>query len=133
MVLAIFGATASGKSALALALARRIPCEIVNVDAMQVYAGIETLTNQPLAGERAAVPHHLVGYLPLSETSSVGAHTPRAHAAVDAIAARGATPLVVGGTGLYLRAALTDLALPPAVPAARRAHWEQFYDELGAR
>ncbi len=132
MVVAIFGATAAGKSALALALARRVRCEIVNVDAMQVYAGVETLTNQPSADERAEVPHHLVGYLPVTEASSVGSHTPRAHAAVDAVAERGATPLVVGGTGLYLRAALTDLALPPAVPAARRAHWERFYDERGS-
>lgn len=131
MVVAIFGATASGKSALALALARRVACEIVSVDAMQVYAGVETLTNQPSAAEREQVPHHLVGYLQLSEASSVGAYAPRAHAAIDAIAERGATPLVVGGTGLYLRAALTDLALPPAVPAAERARWEAFYDERG--
>ena len=131
MVVAIFGATASGKSALALALARRTACEIVSVDSMQVYAGVETLTNQPGAADREQVPHHLVGYLPLTAPSSVGAHTPRAHAAIDAIAERGATPLVVGGTGLYLRAALTDLALPPAVPAAERARWEAFYDERG--
>jgi tRNA dimethylallyltransferase len=131
MVVAIFGATASGKSALALALARRSACEIVSVDSMQVYAGVETLTNQPSAADREQVPHHLVGYLPLTESSSVGAHTPRAHAAIDAIAARAGTPLVVGGTGLYLRAALTDLALPPAVPAAERARWEAFYDERG--
>ena len=77
------------------------------------------------------MPHHLVGYLPLTETSSVGAHTPRAHAAIDAIAERGALPLVVGGTGLYLRAALTDLGLPPAVTSAERARWERFYDERG--
>src|SRR4051794_21643964 len=115
MVIGIFGATASGKSALARALARRVPCEIVSVDSMQVYAGVETLTNQPSASERAQVPHHLVGYLSLTESSSVGAHTPRAHAAIDEIAERGALPLAVGGTGLYLRAALTDLALPPAV------------------
>ena len=131
MVVAIFGATASGKSALALALARRTACEIVSVDSMQVYAGVETLTNQPSAAEREQVPHHLVGYLPLTESSSVGAHAPRAHAAIDAIAGRGATPLVVGGTGLYLRAALTDLAFPPAVPAAERARWGAFYDERG--
>jgi tRNA dimethylallyltransferase len=132
MVVGIFGATASGKSALALALARRVPCEIVSVDAMQVYAGVETLTNQPSPAERAEVPHHLVGYLPLTAASSVGSHTPRAHACIDEIAGRGATPLVVGGTGLYLRAALTELALPPAVPAAHRARWERFYDERGA-
>src|SRR5690349_6063004 len=100
MVVGIFGATAAGKSALALALARRTPCEIVSVDAMQVYAGVETLTNQPGAEERNAVPHHLVGYLPLTAASSVGLHAPRAHEAIDAAAERGATPLVVGGTGL---------------------------------
>jgi tRNA dimethylallyltransferase len=131
MVVGIFGATASGKSALALALARRVPCEIVSVDSMQVYAGAETLTNQPSAAERAEVPHHLVGYLPLSEASSVGAHTPLAQAAIDAVAERGAVPLVVGGTGLYLRAALADLSLPPAVSAAGRRRWERFYDERG--
>jgi|tagenome__1003787_1003787.scaffolds.fasta_scaffold20646649_2 tRNA dimethylallyltransferase len=131
MVVAIFGATASGKSAVALALASRTTAEIVSVDAMQVYAGVETLTNQPSAADREQVPHHLVGYLPLTATSSVGAHTPLAHAAIDSAAARGATPLVVGGTGLYLRAALTDLALPPAVSASERARWEAFYDERG--
>jgi len=132
MVIGIFGATASGKSALALALARRVPCEVVSVDAMQVYAGVETLTNQPSAAERAEVPHHLVGFLPLTETSSVGAHAPLAHAAIDAAAERGALPLVVGGTGLYLRAALAELDLPPAVGVAERARWERFYDERGA-
>ena len=132
MVIGIFGATASGKSALALALARRVPSEIVSVDAMQVYAGVETLTNQPSAAERAEVPHHLVGFLPLTETSSVGAHAPLAHAAIDAAAERGALPLVVGGTGLYLRAALAELDLPPAVGVAERTRWERFYDERGA-
>jgi tRNA dimethylallyltransferase len=132
MIVGIFGATASGKSELALALARRVTCEIVSVDAMQVYAGVETLTNQPSAAERAQVPHHLVGYLPLTAASSVGSHTPLAHASIDAAAARGALPLVVGGTGLYLRAALAELALPPSVPAADRARWERFYDERGA-
>jgi tRNA dimethylallyltransferase len=132
MVVGIFGATASGKSALALALARRLPCEIVSVDAMQVYAGVETLTNQPSPAERAEVPHHLVGYLPLTQPSSVGAHAPLAHAAIDAAAARGALPLVVGGTGLYLRAALAELDLPPAVEPTQRARWERFYDQRGA-
>jgi tRNA dimethylallyltransferase len=132
MVVAIFGATASGKSALALALARRVRSEIVSVDAMQVYAGVETLTNQPTAAERAEVPHHLVGYLPLTAASSVGAHAPLAQAAIDDAAVRGALPLVVGGTGLYLRAALAELELPPSVPPAERARWERFYEERGA-
>ncbi|HET6171439.1 MAG TPA: tRNA (adenosine(37)-N6)-dimethylallyltransferase MiaA [Gaiellales bacterium] len=132
MVVGIFGATASGKSALALALARRVPCEIVSVDAMQVYAGVETLTNQPTAAERAEVAHHLVGYLPLTAASSVGAHAPLAQDAIDAAARREALPLVVGGTGLYLRAALAELALPPSVPPVERERWERFYDERGA-
>ena len=110
------------------------PARSCSVDSMQVYAGVETLTNQPSAAERAEVPHHLVGYLPLTETSSVGAHAPLAHAAIDAVAERGATPLVVGGTGLYLRAALTDLGAAAAPCRPReRAHWERFYDERGAR
>src|SRR6476660_3630002 len=132
MVVGIFGATASGKSELALALARRVPCEMVSVDAMQVYAGVERLTNQPGADERAEVPHHLVGYLPLTESSSVGAHAPFAHAAIDAAAGRGALPLVVGGTGLYLRAALADLALPPPVHATDRARGGGVYDDCGS-
>ena len=93
---------------------------------MQVYAGVETLTNQPSAAERAAVPHHLVGYLPLDGSRARSARTRRSRTRPSTRAAeRGALPLVVGGTGLYLRAALADLALPPPVPAAERARWER--------
>jgi tRNA dimethylallyltransferase len=124
-VLAIFGPTASGKSAVAEAVAERIPAEIVSADAMQVYRGLPVLTNQPTR------PIHLVAVWDLDHEASVGAYAQLAHAAIDAIRAAGRTPLVVGGTGLYLRAALADLDLPPAPPAGLRDRYERLYDRLG--
>ena len=124
-VLAIFGPTASGKSAVAEALAERIDAEIVSADAMQAYRGLPILTNQP---ER---PTRLVGIWPLDHEGSVGEYQRLAHAAVDEILAAGRVPVVVGGTGLYLRAALAELELPPAPPAGTRARWERLYDEEG--
>ena len=105
-VIAIFGPTASGKSAVAEELARRIPAELVSADAMQVYRGLPVLTNQSEA--------RLVGIWGLDHEASLGEYQELAHAAVDEILAAGRTPVVVGGTGLYLRAALADLELPPA-------------------
>jgi tRNA dimethylallyltransferase len=125
IVLAIFGPTASGKTAVAEALADRIPAEIVSADSMQVYAGLPILTNQP---ER---PTRLVGIWALGHEASVGEYQALAHAAIDEILAAGRTPVVVGGTGLYLRAALADLDLPPAPAAGARRRWESFYDENG--
>ena len=107
-VLAIFGPTASGKSAVAEEVARLIPAELVSADAMQVYRGLPILTNQSEA--------RLVGYLGLDEEGSVADYQRLAHAAVDEILAAGRTPVVVGGTGLYLRAAL---GRPRAAAAAR--------------
>jgi tRNA dimethylallyltransferase len=124
-VLAIFGPTASGKSAVAEALAERIDAEIVSADAMQAYRGLPILTNQP---ER---PTRLVGIWPLDHEGSVGEYQRLAHAAVDEILAARRVPIVAGGTGLYLRAALADLELPPAPPAGTRARWERLYDEEG--
>jgi tRNA dimethylallyltransferase len=124
-VLAVFGPTASGKSAVAEAVAARIPAEIVSADAMQVYRGLSVLTNQP------ARPTHLVGVWDLKHEASVAEYAQLAHAAVDAILAAGRTPLVVGGTGLYLRAALADLDLPPAPPPGLRDRVEHLYDRLG--
>jgi tRNA dimethylallyltransferase len=122
-VLAIFGPTASGKSAVAEEVARLIPAELVSADAMQVYRGLPILTNQSAA--------RLVGYLSLDEEGSVADYQRRAHAAVDEILAAGRTPVVVGGTGLYLRAALADLELPPPPARAARERLESLYDELG--
>jgi tRNA dimethylallyltransferase len=123
-VLAIFGPTASGKTAVAEALVERIPAELVSADSMQVYRGLPILTNQ--------APGRLVGVWPLEHEASVGEYQALAHVAIDEILASGSTPIVVGGTGLYLRAALADLALPPAPAAGERERWERFYDDQGA-
>jgi tRNA dimethylallyltransferase len=124
-VLAIFGPTASGKTAVAEAVAERIPAELVSADAMQVYRGLPILTNQ---SER---PARLVGFVGLDETFSVAEYQPLAHAAVDEILAAGRTPVVVGGTGLYLRAALAELELPPPPAPGARERLERLYEELG--
>ena len=124
-VLAIFGPTASGKSAVAEALAQRIDAEIVSADAMQAYRGLPILTNQ------AGRPTRLVGIWPLDHEGSVGEYQRLAHGAVDEILAAGRLPIVAGGTGLYLRAALAELELPPAPPAGARARWERLYDDEG--
>jgi len=123
-VLAIFGPTASGKTAVAQALTARIPAELVSADSMQVYRGLPILTNQS--------PARLVGIWPLEHEASVGEYQQLAHAAIDEILAAGRTPVVVGGTGLYLRAALADLRLPPAPDPGARERWEELYDADGA-
>lgn len=126
LVIGIFGPTASGKSDIAAAVTELIPAEVVSADAMQVYDSLPILTN------RSPHPEHLVGIWPLSQLASVGEYAPLAHAAVDELLASGRTPLVVGGTGLYFRAALADLALPPAPTAGARERWAQLYDQAGA-
>src|SRR5882757_6492293 len=90
---------------------------------MQVYRGLSILTNQ------SNYPTRLVGIWPLDQEASVGAYAPLAHAAIDEILAGGRTPVVVGGTGLYLRAALADLELPPSPAPGARERWQEFYDE----
>jgi tRNA dimethylallyltransferase len=125
-VLALFGPTASGKTAVAEALADRIPAETVSADSMQLYRGLPILTAQP---ER---PTRLVAIWELDHEASVGEYEQLAHAAIDEILAAGRTPIVVGGTGLYLRAALADLDLPPAPKPDARERWERLYDEQGA-
>jgi tRNA dimethylallyltransferase len=121
-VIAIFGPTASGKSDVAAALARVIPAEIVSADAMQVYEGLPILTNQPTTAT------HLVAIWPLSHEASVGEYAARAHRVIDEILACGRTAVVVGGTGLYFRAALAELAVPPAAPPGSRERYERLYD-----
>jgi len=125
IVIGIFGPTASGKSAVAAEVAQRIPADVVSADAMQVYDGLPILTNRSPHRER------LVGMWPLSQIASVGEYAPLAHAAVDEILEAGRTPLVVGGTGLYFRAALAELELPPAPEPGARERWERLYDEDG--
>jgi tRNA dimethylallyltransferase len=125
MVIAIFGPTASGKTAVAQAIADALPSEVVSADSMQVYQGLPILTNQP---DR---PTALVGIWPLDHEGSVAEYQRLAHEAVDGALSQGRTPIVVGGTGLYLRAALADLELPPAPPSGARERWERLYDRLG--
>ena len=125
LVIGLFGPTASGKSDVAAAVTQLIPAEVVSADAMQVYDGLPILTNRSPHRER------LVGMWPLSQIASVGEYAPLAHAAVDEILEAGRTPLVVGGTGLYFRAALAELELPPAPEPGARERWERLYDEDG--
>ena len=125
-VIGIFGPTASGKSPVAEEISRQIDAELVSADAMQVYRDLPILTNQSTQGTR------LVGIWPLEHESSLGEYAALAHEAIDTILAAGRTPVVVGGTGLYLRAALAELELPPAPQAGARERWARFYDDEGA-
>jgi tRNA dimethylallyltransferase len=124
-VLAIFGPTASGKTDVAEAIAERIPAELVSADAMQAYRGLPILTNQ---SER---PTALVGVWPLSHDGSLAEYQELAQRAVDEALTAGKTPVVVGGTGLYLRAALSNLELPPPPAPGARERWDARYEELG--
>ncbi len=124
-VIALFGPTGVGKTAVAVALAERLRAAgerpvAVSADALQVYAGLETLTGVASAAERAVVEHRLVSFLPLDAGFSAGQYAELAHAEIDGLLAQGMRPLVVGGTGLYLRAALTDLRLRPPPPEGVR-------------
>jgi len=122
-VLAIFGPTGVGKTGVAIALAAELRRRgedpiAINCDALQVYEGLGVLTGAASAAEREWLEHRLLGFVPVSRDFSVGDYMPLAHAEVDAALAAGRTPIVVGGTGLYLRAALAQLSLVKAAPGA---------------
>jgi tRNA dimethylallyltransferase len=121
-VLAIFGPTASGKTAVAEQIADRISADVVSADSMQVYRGLPILTAQPKR------PTQLVAIWELDHETSVVAYQALAHRAIDDALEHGRTPVVVGGTGLYLRAAISGLHPPPP---GDRARWERLYDRLG--
>ena len=135
---AIFGPTGVGKTAIAIALALRLRAAgedpvAVSADALQLYAGLELITGAASPEERAVLEHRLVGVLPVTATSSAGAYAARAHAEIDSLLAAGRRPIVVGGTGLYLRAALADLDLrPPGDPRARE-RWNRAVAREGSR
>ena len=131
-VIAVYGPTASGKSVAALTLARRLDAEIVNCDAMQLYAGLPVLTNQPSPEQLAEAPHHLVGVWPLSHEGSVAEYAELARAAIQDVHGRGRDVILCGGSGLYLRAALSPLELPPAPVDGVRERYQRLYDRRGA-
>ena len=120
LVVAVVGPTATGKSELALALARELGGEVVNADSMQLYRGMDIGTAKVPPEQRREVPHHLLDIWEVTETASVAVYQRLARAAVDDILARGRVPLVVGGSGLYVRAVLDDLDFPGTDPQIRR-------------
>jgi tRNA dimethylallyltransferase len=133
----LFGPTGVGKTALALALARRLRARgerpvAVSADALQVYAGLEILTGVAAPAEQAELEHRLVSFLALGETFSVGRYAELAHAQIDELLAQGSRPIVVGGTGLYLRAALSELDLRPPPGEGVRERWSAALNERGA-
>lgn len=114
------GPTGAGKSSFAVALAERLGGEIIGADAFQIYAGIPLLTSQPTPDLLGRVPHHLIGVIPLGEPCDAARYAAAASRCIGEISARGRLPILVGGTGLYLKALTHGLAdLPPADPAAR--------------
>jgi tRNA dimethylallyltransferase len=125
-VLALFGPTASGKTAVAGVLLDRLGAVVVSADSAALYAGLSVLTAAP------SYPAQLVGTIPLDRKVSVGEYQRWAQTAIDAAVETGSTVVVVGGTGLYFRAALSSLELPAPPEPSRRAHWQQHYDEQGA-
>jgi tRNA dimethylallyltransferase len=128
----IAGPTASGKSALALALAERYGGVVINADSMQVYRELRILTARPSPEEEARVPHALYGFIPACEAYSVGRYMADAARAIAAARVAGRVPVVVGGTGLYFTALLEGLSPIPSVPEAIRARWRAEARRLGA-
>lgn len=124
------GPTASGKTALTLALAERLPLEIVSADAMMVYRHMDIGTAKPTPEERARVSHHLIDVLDPGERFSVADYVRLAEAAIQDVLERGNVPLVVGGTGFYIRALAEGLAtVPEADLKAQQPFWERFERE----
>jgi tRNA dimethylallyltransferase len=136
-VIALFGPTGVGKTAVAVALARALRAYgerpvAISADALQVYEGLETLTGVATAAEQAELEHRLVSFLPLDASFSAGQYAELAHAQIDAALAEDRRPIVVGGTGLYLRAALTELDLRPPPPGGVRERWIAELELYGA-
>jgi len=128
--IAIVGPTGTGKSALALDVAERVGGEIVNADAMQLYRGMDIGTAKLPLTERRGIPHHQLDVLEVTQTATVGHYQQAAAADVEAIAARGAVPVVVGGSMLYLQSLLDDWAFPATDPEVR-ARWEARLADVG--
>jgi tRNA dimethylallyltransferase len=136
-VIAMFGPTGVGKTAVAVELARALRTRgerpvAISADALQVYRGLETLTGVASAAEQAQLEHRLVSFLPIDASFSAGQYAELAHAEIDTALAEGRRPIVVGGTGLYLRAALTELNLRPPPPEGVRERWIAELERHGA-
>src|ERR1700733_14787045 len=136
-LIALFGPTGIGKTAVAVALARRLrehgerPVAI-SADALQVYEGIEALTGVATETEQKELEHRLVSFLPIDASFSVGQYAELAHAEIDDALSEGRRPIVVGGTGLYLRAALCELDLRPPPSEGVRERWTRQLERDGA-
>lgn len=130
-IILIGGPTASGKSALAMELARKEHGTIINADAMQIYSGLPILTAQPGASEQKEISHELYGVTDSSQRSSAGKWLALATAAIDKAVAAERTPILVGGTGLYFKALSGGLADIPPIPEVMRERAQKLYDEIG--
>ncbi|MGO9819412.1 MAG: tRNA (adenosine(37)-N6)-dimethylallyltransferase MiaA [Solirubrobacteraceae bacterium] len=127
-VIGLFGPTGVGKTEVAIALGQRLRAAgedpvAVSADALQVYAGLELLTGAATGAQRAQLEHRLLSFLPVDATFSAGEYAQLAHAEIDELLDEGRLPIVVGGTGLYLRAALTELSLRPVPAEGVRERW----------
>jgi tRNA dimethylallyltransferase len=136
-VIAVFGPTGVGKTAVSLALGERLRAlgerpVAVSADALQVYAGLEILTGAASAEQQSLLEHRLIAFLPVDATFSAGQYAELAHAEIDRLLATGRRPIVVGGTGLYLRAALSELSLKPAPPEGVRERWVAELERRGS-
>jgi tRNA dimethylallyltransferase len=136
-VIAVFGPTGVGKTAIAVAIAELLRQRgedpvAVSADALQVYAGLEILTGAASPAERSKLEHRLISFLPLDASFSVGQYAELAHAEIDDLLSSGRRPIVVGGTGLYLRAALAELNLRPPPPEGIRERWTTELEKHGA-
>ena len=135
-VIALFGPTGVGKTQVAIELARLLRSEgenpvAVSADALQVYQGLETLTGAARPHQRARLEHRLLSFLPVDASFSAGQYAELAHAEIDALLEAGARPIVVGGTGLYLRAALAELNLRRPPPEGARERWSAELERRG--
>ncbi len=135
-IIALFGPTGVGKTAVAIAVAQRLrglgerPVA-VSADALQVYSGLELLTGAAGPAERAQLEHRLISFLPADAQFSAGQYAELAHAEIDSLVENGQLPIIVGGTGLYLRAALTELSLRPPPPEGVRERWMAELEQRG--
>lgn len=131
-LIVIIGPTAAGKSALAMALAPRIQGEIISADSRHVFRGMDIGTNKPSPADQHAVPHHLINLREPRESFSLSEYVQLARASMETVAQRGHTPMLVGGTGQYIRALLQGWQVPEVPPnEALREYWQRFADQQG--